>query len=166
MWTRSDDCGKIIKEQWDKEEATAGLVGLRKKCEKVGIALSRWNWATFGHIQRRITALREKLSVSQAYTTSAAGLEVEESPKVGDEEVNKVADLILEDEGRWDVQKVQRILLWDAEQVEKIPLATKEADDVLVWHFSKDRKYNVKSGYYVEHLSRSRGVGVLVSQTR
>ncbi|KAL6967295.1 hypothetical protein U1Q18_033098, partial [Sarracenia purpurea var. burkii] len=77
MWTRSDDCRKIIQEQWEKGVAAVGLEGIRENCQNVGKALSYWNWATFGHVQRKIKVLREKLTCIQAYSSSAENEEVE-----------------------------------------------------------------------------------------
>ncbi|KAL6988927.1 hypothetical protein U1Q18_052591 [Sarracenia purpurea var. burkii] len=79
MWTRSDDCGKIIQEQWEKTAPAMGLDGIRKKCEVVGCALKRWSWSSFGHLQRRIRELREKLADIQAFTTTSDKQEVEDS---------------------------------------------------------------------------------------
>ncbi|KAL6976944.1 hypothetical protein U1Q18_025731, partial [Sarracenia purpurea var. burkii] len=81
MWTRSEDCRKIIQVCWEKEGAGEGLEGFRQKCARVGRALSSWNWTTFGHIQRKINTLKERLSFLQSHSTFAAGHDAEEGLK-------------------------------------------------------------------------------------
>ncbi|KAL6962629.1 hypothetical protein U1Q18_037588, partial [Sarracenia purpurea var. burkii] len=67
----------------------------------------------------------------------------------------KVADLISKHDGRWDEQKVNQLIPLDREFIEAIPLCSQDIEDTMVWHFSRDDRYSVKTGYHVEHASRS-----------
>ncbi|KAL6961006.1 hypothetical protein U1Q18_038769 [Sarracenia purpurea var. burkii] len=78
MRTRSEDCRNIIREQWEKGAAAVELHGIREKCKSVGRALSHWNWASFGHVQRRIKVLRENLASIQAAVPSAGSQDMKE----------------------------------------------------------------------------------------
>ncbi|KAL6991299.1 hypothetical protein U1Q18_009416 [Sarracenia purpurea var. burkii] len=44
IWIRSEECQKIIQENWENGTTTSNLDGLRRKCGQVGKALSSWNW--------------------------------------------------------------------------------------------------------------------------
>ncbi|KAL6998767.1 hypothetical protein U1Q18_043543, partial [Sarracenia purpurea var. burkii] len=61
---------------------------------------------------------------------------------------------MIKDEGRWNSQAIRSMLPLDADLIEAIPLSVQNNEDVLVWHYSKDGRYSVRTGYYQELLSR------------
>ncbi|CAN1175234.1 Putative ribonuclease H protein At1g65750 [Linum perenne] len=74
---------------------------------------------------------------------------VETPPFAGSEEY-KVKELFVCDGLVWDVAKVQ--LLFgerDWKEILSIPGGCRGRRDELVWHFGKDGKYSVRSGYHV-----------------
>lgn len=60
----------------------------------------------------------------------------------------KVADLIDEEAGTWNMPFIEATF-WpvDCERIGRIPLGAITSDDRLVWHFSKNGIYSVKSAY-------------------
>ncbi|KAL6962670.1 hypothetical protein U1Q18_037629, partial [Sarracenia purpurea var. burkii] len=75
MWIRSEETRKIIQENWEKRAADSAyseLDELRRKCEKVGRALSTWNWVKEGNVQHRIKRIREELAHAQVHDLRSA----------------------------------------------------------------------------------------------
>lgn len=61
----------------------------------------------------------------------------------------KVSDLLLSS-GAWDSEKIlQSFVAFDAERILRIPRGPDMLEDKLVWHYSKDGIYSVKSGYWL-----------------
>ncbi|KAL6989136.1 hypothetical protein U1Q18_014888, partial [Sarracenia purpurea var. burkii] len=81
------------------------------------------------------------------------------SPKSGSVEHLRVSDLISKEQARWNSQKIQQILPFDAEIIEGIPLSYLAIEDELVWHFTKDGRYSVRSGYHLEQSNKLTGEG-------
>ncbi|KAL6955280.1 hypothetical protein U1Q18_044387, partial [Sarracenia purpurea var. burkii] len=87
MWIRSEECQKIIQENWENGTEISNLDGLRRKCDQVGRALSSWNWTKFGHIQHNIRRIREDLAKAQASNL------FEEDPEEEDEKNRELEEL-------------------------------------------------------------------------
>ncbi|KAK9675916.1 hypothetical protein RND81_11G041300 [Saponaria officinalis] len=69
-------------------------------------------------------------------------------PRVGHEDT-KVAGWSITDCRRWNETNVRASLLdFEADRILQIPLCNEESEDNLVWHYSKDGEYNVKTGYH------------------
>lgn len=62
----------------------------------------------------------------------------------------KVADLIDPISGRWDVEMLHNTF-WEVDKyrILAIPLGSNTADDKLVWHYSNDGKFSVRSCYHL-----------------
>lgn len=62
--------------------------------------------------------------------------------------VIRVVDLIDHDKGGWRANMIYHIFLpVDAEVIKAIPLCNSWPSDRLMWHFSKDGRFSVKSTY-------------------
>uniref|UniRef100_A0A5B7BF13 Reverse transcriptase zinc-binding domain-containing protein n=1 Tax=Davidia involucrata TaxID=16924 RepID=A0A5B7BF13_DAVIN len=68
-----------------------------------------------------------------------------------------VADLIDQDSMSWKEDRVRDLFIpFEAEEICAIPLSVHASSDKLIWHYSKNGVYSVKSGYHIAvHLSSS-----------
>ncbi|KAL6993999.1 hypothetical protein U1Q18_012108 [Sarracenia purpurea var. burkii] len=48
MWTRSEDCRKIIRENWERGDTASAMGGVRKKCEQGTEDTVVWHYAKDG----------------------------------------------------------------------------------------------------------------------
>ncbi|EPS58663.1 hypothetical protein M569_16150, partial [Genlisea aurea] len=63
----------------------------------------------------------------------------------------RVSDLIIPRRGCWNKSKVREVFApIDAEAILSIPLAKTESEDKLIWNYSLDGIYSVKSGYHLQ----------------
>lgn len=61
--------------------------------------------------------------------------------------INSVADVILPG-GRWDKQKLSWIVTQEElEAITNVPHPVQKRADIMIWHFTHNRTYTVKSGY-------------------
>ncbi|EEF39733.1 RNA binding protein, putative [Ricinus communis] len=62
--------------------------------------------------------------------------------------LDATVDALLLDNGSWDVRFISENLPFEAEQILSIRLSLCRQHDIIVWHYTKDGKYNVRSGYH------------------
>ncbi|KAK6153378.1 hypothetical protein DH2020_013017 [Rehmannia glutinosa] len=66
------------------------------------------------------------------------------------EDITKVSELIDGDRRKWDEVLISRLFNpSEAKSIYSIPICSTRRGDKLVWHHSKDGKYQVKSGYKI-----------------
>ena len=69
------------------------------------------------------------------------------SPR-NDAEAGKVCDLFYPNSKLWDPELIQRTFHpWEAEKILKIHVSEVNSEDMLVWPFSPDGDYSVKTAY-------------------
>ncbi|KAK3183014.1 hypothetical protein Dsin_030300 [Dipteronia sinensis] len=62
----------------------------------------------------------------------------------------KVADILDKDHHRWDIGKLNEVMLpIDKDVILTIPISWRICSDFLLWHYDKSGVYNVQSGYHV-----------------
>ncbi|KAK6164785.1 hypothetical protein DH2020_001649 [Rehmannia glutinosa] len=61
-----------------------------------------------------------------------------------------VADLMIPGEKMWDVELLNEIFIpRDISEITAIPLSNSGTEDIMIWHFTRNGMYAVKSGYQV-----------------
>lgn len=61
---------------------------------------------------------------------------------------SRVCELFLPGEKKWDMRKVNDMFTYcDAEAISALPIPQNQATDRIIWPFTKDGAYSVKSGY-------------------
>jgi hypothetical protein len=64
---------------------------------------------------------------------------------------SKVSDLISPITGAWDVKLLETLFLpVDVQRILEIPLNNQGFDDFIAWHYNKNGKYSVRSGYHLQ----------------
>jgi hypothetical protein len=64
---------------------------------------------------------------------------------------SKVSQLICPVTGDWDVPLLRSLFLdVDVERILEIPLNVQGFQDFIAWHYNKNGRYTVKSGYYIQ----------------
>jgi DNA mismatch repair protein MutH len=65
-------------------------------------------------------------------------------------ETMHVYDLMVDNGSRWDVQMIDSLFQKrDVIAIQGIPLSSRGVGDKLIWHCSKDERFNVKLAYHV-----------------
>lgn len=78
-------------------------------------------------------------------------------PGVG---IERVKDVITVDGRNWDKVKLMQIVSKEeADAILKIPISKFQREDLLVWHYTSNGEYSVKSGYYVANQERTKDEG-------
>ncbi|KAG5522104.1 hypothetical protein RHGRI_034338 [Rhododendron griersonianum] len=71
-------------------------------------------------------------------------------PRPANSAINKVVDIIDDNSGQWDIQKMLvEIPVEVVNAILEIPLARVGRADQLAWHFNPNGCYSVKSGYHI-----------------
>jgi hypothetical protein len=72
------------------------------------------------------------------------------SPR-GNAVFSKVSDLISPVTGTWDIELLETLFLpVDVQRILEIPLNNHGFDDFIAWHYNKNGKYTVRSGYHLQ----------------
>ena len=85
--------------------------------------------------------------------------------RLGNDPIDRVAELIDSNTGTWDIETVRRNFLTpDAEDILNIPIRHNGGEDFLAWAFERSREYTVKSAYRAlvtqnERLAPDEGTG-------
>ena len=73
---------------------------------------------------------------------------IPEPPTNQNVEDTRVNELMEEDTNQWNMEKLNDLFpAHVAEMIQEIPIATSNADDILVWSYEEKGVYNVRSGY-------------------
>lgn len=96
MWLRNSQCKDVVQDAWIRGSCKDTLYPFNTCMEECRESLTHWNKRTFGHVGKKINALRQKLQVFDC--TSSHGVEME---RVHERkmELNK---LLLEEEDMWN----------------------------------------------------------------
>ncbi|KAL6974602.1 hypothetical protein U1Q18_028785, partial [Sarracenia purpurea var. burkii] len=78
MWTKNEECRRIIQDIWGSGTTNSNLEEVRRKSQAVGKALVSLNWSKFGHVQHRIKSLKEELALILASNNQNGSPEREE----------------------------------------------------------------------------------------
>jgi hypothetical protein len=74
----------------------------------------------------------------------------------------KVSDFIIPIIGSWDEELLETLFLTaNVQRILEIPLNNQGFDDFISWHYNKNGKYSVRSGY---HLQWKHAFGVRAGQ--
>lgn len=96
MWLRNSQCKDIVQDAWIRGSFKDTLYPSNTCMEECRESLTHWNKITFGHVGKKINALRQKLQVLDS--TSSHGVDMESVHKTK-MELNK---LLLEEEDIWN----------------------------------------------------------------
>jgi hypothetical protein len=106
--------------------------------------------ATFkhGHIWR--VGTRDKINIYTDPWIPSSWNRMVISPR-GNAVYSEVSDLISPITGAWDVKLLETLFLpVDVQHILEIPLNKQGFDDFIAWHYNKNGKYSVRSGYHLQ----------------
>ncbi|KAL2925303.1 hypothetical protein RDABS01_022953 [Bienertia sinuspersici] len=135
FWLSSPKSEDIVRGAWGKLHGEGAEGDVPWKIKRVSAALIRWNREEFGNLNTKIKEARERLAVI--------------TPKAEGCHIDKVAELIGSDTHEWKEDMVRGLFLeFEADMICNIPLSSMDTNDYLVWHYSKNEAYWVKTGYH------------------
>jgi hypothetical protein len=64
---------------------------------------------------------------------------------------SKVSELINPVTGTWDIELLNSLFsVVDVQRILEIPLNNQGFDDFIAWHYNKNGRYSVRSGYHIQ----------------
>ncbi|KAL6975225.1 hypothetical protein U1Q18_024020 [Sarracenia purpurea var. burkii] len=93
---------QIIATEWKRQATQEGLAGLKRKMENTVAALTRGNWNSFGHVQRRIQFTSRQLAKMQSQSqTQESAMEEHSLSKELDELIEGEEAMWKQSRGNW-----------------------------------------------------------------
>jgi ribonuclease HI len=78
-----------------------------------------------------------------------------------DQIVNTVSELLLDNGGGWDVEKLNDCFFEvDVNDIIKIPVGRAGTDDYLAWNYTKNRVFSVRSAYHLKQKLKKCAAGI------
>ncbi|KAJ8447618.1 hypothetical protein Cgig2_031672 [Carnegiea gigantea] len=177
MWLMEPSCGEVISSAWSSVYDLDPVDNAMGRHDACAGELQCWNKDFFGHVTTKISKL-EKQFASQRDAPSRRALLQQirdwrtkeeilwwqrarsDCLKYGDSNMRWVCDLIDTQHTAWHADLVKRIFLpIDVAIILDIPLCASWPDDKLVWHYTSDGSFTVRSAYHMINASKCAALG-------
>ncbi|KAK7259782.1 hypothetical protein RIF29_25396 [Crotalaria pallida] len=129
IWASYEGCEPNIVSSWALGLPGSSLVSTAGKLERTGLNLKAWSKKEIPSIPKELIELQKRLdNYGEAHLLVSA--------------------LLTEDGAHWNEQVINQYFLpGDRDLILSIPMVKFRKEDQLIWHFSPDGVYSVRSGY-------------------
>ncbi|KAF4404808.1 hypothetical protein G4B88_006194 [Cannabis sativa] len=167
-WCQEEECTEIVDRLWSKENGSGRVGSFRCRINKCGKALQNWNRKKKSKLNmwgKKIIQAGYRWRIGNGYSVRVLDdpwlprpvtFKIYDKPPLPDH--LHVIDL-KKGNGEWDEEFVRAVFNpTDAELI--LQMATSECDieDKILWHYSKDGEYSVRSGYLMSDKKKRKEV--------